>query len=61
MLMDEIMGYIRANASENSTVALMSAKGKEPFYEKYGFFIRPNVRYGAGMQIRWKKDLQVVT
>ena len=28
---------------------LMSAKGKEPFYEKFGFVERPNDKLGAGM------------
>lgn len=28
---------------------LNSAKGKEPFYEKFGFKIRPNEECGAGM------------
>ena len=28
---------------------LNSAKGKEPFYEKFGFKIRPNEDAGAGM------------
>ena len=28
---------------------LNSAKGKEPFYEKFGFKIRPNEDCGAGM------------
>jgi GNAT superfamily N-acetyltransferase len=28
---------------------LMAAKGKEPFYEKFGFVVRPNENLGAGM------------
>ncbi|MBR3040789.1 MAG: GNAT family N-acetyltransferase [Lachnospiraceae bacterium] len=28
---------------------LMAAKGKEPFYEKFGFVQRPNENLGAGM------------
>jgi hypothetical protein len=27
----------------------MAAKGKEPFYEKFGFLLRPNEKTGAGM------------
>jgi len=30
-------------------VNLMAAKGKEPFYEKFGFISRPNSESGAGM------------
>lgn len=34
-------------------IVIVSAKGKEPFYEKLGFEIRPNINDGAGMQI-WR-------
>ena len=30
-------------------ITLNSAKGKEPFYEKFGFRVRPNDDAGAGM------------
>ena len=32
-------------------IVIVSAKGKEPFYEKFGFEIRPNRNDGAGMQM----------
>jgi hypothetical protein len=35
-------------------VNLMSAKGKEPFYKKFGFEERPNDKVGAGMT-QWIK------
>ena len=31
---------------------LMASKGKEAFYERYGFISRPNEKQGAGMQQR---------
>ena len=34
---------------ETTMVSLLSAKDKEPFYEKFGFFRRPNNERGAGM------------
>ena len=34
-------------------IVIVSAKGKEPFYEKFGFEMRPNVNDGAGMQM-WR-------
>ena len=37
-------------------VNLMAARGKEPFYEKLGFHIRPNDREGAGMQMKLLVD-----
>jgi len=54
LLMDSIMAYIRANASHNALVGLMSAKGKEFFYEKFGFTNRPTITLGSGMTIFWK-------
>lgn len=32
-------------------MVLVSAKGKEAFYEKFGFVARPNQDEGAGMQM----------
>ena len=34
-------------------IVIVSAKGKEPFYEKFGFVPRPNETDGAGMQM-WR-------
>lgn len=48
-IMDEIMRYIKDNFESGSMVCLLSAKGKEEFYKKFGFIERPNDIYGAGM------------
>ncbi|MCL5995048.1 MAG: GNAT family N-acetyltransferase [Chloroflexi bacterium] len=53
-LMDHIMAYIRDHASDHTIIGLMSAYGKEPFYEKYGFINRPTEKLGAGMTIFWR-------
>ena len=37
-------------------IVIVSAKGKEPFYEKFGFQVRPNANDGAGMQV-WRTRL----
>jgi GNAT superfamily N-acetyltransferase len=50
-LMERIMSYIETHASQNSVIGLMSARGKEAFYEKYGFTNRPNDRFGSGMTV----------
>ena len=42
----------RSEPGSNVAIALMSARGKEPFYEKLGFYQRPNDHEGAGMMIR---------
>ena len=44
-LTDEAM----ARAQIGATIGLMSAKGKEGFYERFGFQERPNHQLGAGM------------
>ena len=61
--LEEAVGFGRPNISqseiaiENSipntrvTVGLMAAKGKEEFYQKLGFRIRPNEKEGNGMMI----------
>ena len=53
-MMDRVMAYIEAHAHHNTIIGLMSARGKEAFYEKYGFFRRPTERFGAGMTRFWK-------
>ena len=49
--MNSIMLYLEENAPENSYITLMAAKGKEEFYEKFGFFKRPTEKFGCGMMI----------
>jgi GNAT superfamily N-acetyltransferase len=56
LMMDRAMAYIRAHAHQNSVIGLMAAKGKEPFYEAYGFTPRPNDRLGCGMTLFWKAE-----
>lgn len=34
-------------------IVIVSAKGKEEFYKKFGFQVRPNENDGAGMQV-WR-------
>jgi ribosomal protein S18 acetylase RimI-like enzyme len=58
-LMDKIMEYIRLHANNNSVIGLMAAKGKEPFYIRYGFTGRPDDRLGSGMTMWWKTEKSV--
>jgi GNAT superfamily N-acetyltransferase len=53
-LMDRIMAYLRTHSQDNTIIGLMSAVGKEAFYEKYGFTRRPTEELGSGMTIFWK-------
>ena len=52
MLIDYAVSH--SEPGTNVAIALMSARGKEPFYEKLGFYQRPNDHEGAGMMIRLK-------
>lgn len=48
-VMTELMEYITKTCPVGSMVGLMSARGKEDFYKRFGFIERPNEMYGAGM------------
>jgi GNAT superfamily N-acetyltransferase len=51
-LMAKAMEYINNDFLQNGQTAflnLMSAKGRESFYGKFGFENRPNEKFGAGM------------
>lgn len=50
-LMERIMSYLKQNVQEYSYITLMSAKGREAFYEKFGFFKRPTGEFGYGMMV----------
>lgn len=53
-MMEKVMQYVEDNACAGAIVGLMSAKGKEEFYEKFGFWRRPNEHFGHGMMQFWK-------
>ena len=54
-IMKHVMKYIERNACHNAVVGLMAAKNVERFYEKFGFWKRPNEHFGHGMTQFWKK------
>lgn len=41
--------YIMINYTNNINFVLFATKGKEGFYEKFGFDKRPNEQFGCGM------------
>jgi len=49
------MDYIRANGSPATFVGLFSALGREDFYKKFGFIVRPSQTLGPGMVFRPEK------
>ena len=56
LIVAKLLEYIKSNGVVNSNimVGLMAAKGKEEFYQKFGFRIRPNEKEGNGMMINIK-------
>src|SRR5574344_1474211 len=50
LLIDHLKGQLKDDWKVK--IVLVSAKGKEPFYEKFGFTRRPDENGGAGMQ-KW--------
>ena len=55
-LVNECISYIDSQLKDDwrIKIVIVSAKGKEAFYEKFGFELRPNENDGAGMQL-WRK------
>ena len=53
------MNYIDENLKEGWRVKiiLLAAKGKDDFYKKFGYEIRPNENDGPGMQI-WREVIR---
>lgn len=53
-MMTQIIDYLKSKLEPGYVIQvdLMSAKGKETFYEKFGFSVRPRERQGAGMDMR---------
>jgi len=48
-LMEQIENYLLVATKKGSTIGLLAAKGKEAFYTRYGYLIRPSHSLGNGM------------
>ena len=50
-IIERLIEYVKGISVEDTTMmlCLMCAKGREPFYEKFGFVARPNNVLGPGM------------
>ena len=49
LIVEALLAEVLKRAPIGATVGLMAARGKEGFYEKFGFTRRPTERLGAGM------------
>ena len=59
-IMTRIMAYVDENVAPGQAkfITLMAAKGKEGFYEKFGFLKRPTAELGCGMTQWIRKEEQ---
>ena len=48
-IMENIERYLLAAAQKGATIGLLSAKGKEEFYVRYSYILRPSKSLGNGM------------
>jgi predicted GNAT family N-acyltransferase len=48
-LMKAVAAYLKRAARPGATITLQPLKGREPFYERFGFARCPNETFGAGM------------
>jgi len=46
LIMDAVMGYLEETAKPGAFVGLMAAKDVAPFYERFGFAVRPERQPG---------------
>lgn len=53
-LVKMILNFLKENSNEDEFMSyvLIANKGKEKFYEKFGFVARPTDTLGAGMTLR---------
>ncbi len=58
-MLSQLMNFVKngyVEKGETTMVSLLSAKGKEAFYEKMGFMKRPNDERGAGMSLFYTQE-----
>ncbi len=48
-IMQQIEKYLLENASKNAAIGLFAAKGKEGFYQKYGYLVRDGQKLGQAL------------
>lgn len=51
LIVNSLLNYIYSHAAPHAVVNLMASKGKESFYEKFGFTKRNGIQKGLGMEL----------
>lgn len=56
-MLEEILAHIRKNKKDDEYISinLMAAAGKEGFYQKLGFEVRPSEQFGAGLTLNLER------
>jgi predicted GNAT family N-acyltransferase len=49
VVMSQIESYLLKAAKKGATIGLLAAQGKEEFYTRYGYILRPDQSLGHGM------------
>lgn len=60
-LMDAVMEYIHSHAQTGATIAVLSAPGREKFYERSGLTLCPNRLFGHGLSMVKSHDGSAVS
>ncbi len=57
-IFQNIMNYLQKELQQRGSmnIGLMAAKGREGFYQQFGFLERPNEGMGAGMTMRLRSE-----
>jgi GNAT superfamily N-acetyltransferase len=51
LLMEAVLGYLRKSAHPGAMIVVVPLKGRETFYERFGFKRCPDGRFGVGMYL----------
>jgi GNAT superfamily N-acetyltransferase len=51
LLMEAVLGYLRRAAHPGAMIVVVPLKGRETFYERFGFKRCPDERFGGGMYL----------
>ena len=51
LLMETVLGYLRRAAHSGAMIVVVPLKGRETFYERFGFKRCPDGRFGVGMYL----------
>ena len=58
-MVGHVLNHLKENlASVRLACVLYANPGKEPFYQSLGFETLPNSRYGAGMMVEYKREIE---